>query len=119
MATGFGHNGHQQAISQKLVHTVQKRQFMWDHIYIILCYVLCCYMLCCYIILYYIILYYIILYYIILYYIILYYIILYYIILYYGVLCCAVLCCVILYYNNSIIICQLIAHWLVIVQNNK
>jgi hypothetical protein len=38
MATIFGRNGHHQAISQKLkktlVHIVQKRQFIWDPIYI-------------------------------------------------------------------------------------
>ena len=37
MATCFGHNGHHQAISQKLkkpVHIVQDSQFMWDPIYI-------------------------------------------------------------------------------------
>ena len=35
MATSFGHNGHHQAISQKLkkpVHIVQNRQFIWDPI---------------------------------------------------------------------------------------
>jgi hypothetical protein len=39
MASSFGHNGHHQAISQKLkkagtVHIVQNRPFIWDHIYI-------------------------------------------------------------------------------------
>ena len=35
MAICFGHNGHHQAISQKLkklAHTVQNRQFIWDPI---------------------------------------------------------------------------------------
>jgi len=37
MIISFGHNGHHQAISQKLkklVHTVQNRQFIWDPSYI-------------------------------------------------------------------------------------